>query len=41
MPEITIDRDYLLNTLTDLVRIDSVNSDLVSGAADIFSDRKG
>ena len=29
---ITIDRDYLLTTLADLVRINSINPDLVPGA---------
>jgi acetylornithine deacetylase len=29
----TIDRDYLINTLADIVRIDSINPNLVSGAA--------
>lgn len=33
MPSFSIDRDYLVSTLTDLVRIDSVNPSLVSGGA--------
>ncbi len=30
---LSIDRNYLINTLTDLVRIESINPDLVSGGA--------
>ena len=33
MASFSIDRDYLISTLTDLVRIDSVNSSLVPGGA--------
>lgn len=33
MPALTIDRDYLINTLADLVRINSINPSLISGGA--------
>lgn len=33
MPSLTVDRDYLVATLADLIRIDSVNPSLVPGGA--------